>query len=262
MGRRSLKNSRVCLTGASSGIGRALALRLAPLGVRLLLMARREDALRALAEELRALGAASAELVVGDVTDPQLRAAAVQRMREQWGGLDLLVNNAGISAHGRFAGSSQQVLRQIMEVNFFAATELVRESLPLLTAGQDPLVVNVGSILGRRGLPFNSEYCASKAALGAWSEAIRPELKREGVELLLVSPGTTDTEFFEHLIAQGDKLPWGQQQGISAEQVATQMVRAIQRRRYEIFPNWRGRLLLLLNRVSPAVVDRFMNRYG
>jgi len=262
MGRRSLADRRILLTGASSGIGRALALQLAPLGTRLLLLARSESLLRELAAELKRLGAASAEPIVGDVTDAKLRRAVAIRITDDWGGLDLLINNAGVSAHGRFDGSSSEVLRQIMEVNFFAAAELLRATLPQLKVGEDPLVVNIGSILGHRGVPFNSEYCASKFALRGWSEAIRPELARDGIDLLHVSPGTTDTEFFEHLIFQGEKLPWGKQQGLSAEKVAAQIVRAIEVRRQEIFPNWRGRFLGLLNRLSPRLVDRIMERYG
>ncbi len=262
MSRRSLTNRRILLTGASSGIGRALALQLAPFGTRLLLLARREGPLVELTAELKRLGAASAEPMVGDVTDADLRVAVAERIRNDWGSLDLLINNAGISAHGRFDSSTPEVLRQIMKVNFFAAAELARKTLPLLKTGEDPLLVNIGSILGHRGIPFNSEYCASKFALRGWSEAIRPELARDGVDLLLVSPGTTDTEFFEHLIAKGEKLPWGEQKGLPAEKAAAQIIRAIERRRHEIFPNWRGRALGLLNRLSPRLVDRLMKRYG
>ncbi len=262
MSRRSLTNRRVLLTGASSGIGRALALQLAPVGAKLMLLARRETPLLELAEELKRLGAASAEPIVGDVTDPNLRTAVTDRIRNNWGGLDLLINNAGVSAHRRFDSSSTEVLRKIMEVNFFGATELLRETLPLLKTGEDPLLVNIGSILGHRGVPSNSEYCASKFALRGWSEAIRPELAREGIGLLLVSPGTTDTEFFEHLLAKNEQLPWGKQQGVPAEKVATQIISAIERRQHEIFPNWRGKMLELLNRLSPRLVDRIMKRYG
>ncbi len=259
MGCRSLNNRRILLTGASSGIGRALALRLAPFGTRLMLLARREKPLFELADELKRLGAASVMPIVGDVTDATLRETIAQRLHEDWDGLDLLINNAGISAHGRFEGSSPKVLQQIMEVNFFAATKLLRATLPLLKRSDDPLLVNVCSILGHRGLPYNSEYSASKFALRGWSEAIRPELARDGIGLLLVSPGTTDTDFFEHLVARGEKLPWAQQQGISADAVAAQTVRAIQRRRHEIYPNWRGRMLVLLNRFSPRLVDGLMS---
>jgi len=261
MARRSLQDRRILLTGASSGIGRALAIELAPFHTRLMLLARREAPLRELVDELKHLGAASAEAIVGDVTDADLRSTVAQRIRDDWQGLDLLVNNAGVSAHGRFVGSSPTVLRKIMEVNFFAAAELTRLLQPMLAVGEDPLLVNIGSILGHRGVPFNSEYCASKFALRGWSESIRPELARDGIGLMLVSPGTTDTEFFDHLIAQGEKLPWGEQKGLPVQKAAEQIIRAIQRRRFEIYPNWRGRFLVLLNRTAPWLVDRIMNRY-
>ncbi len=262
MGRRSLNDRRILLTGASSGIGRELARLLAPYHTRLLLLARSEGPLLKLAEELRRAGAASAEPIVGDVTDSAFRVAVARQIHDEWGGLDLLINNAGVSAHDRFSDSSQELLRQIMEVNFFAAAELSRATLPLLTQGNDPLLVNLGSILGHRGVPFNSAYCASKFALRGWSEALRPELARDGIDLLLVSPGTIDTEFFDHLLAKSKKLPWGEPKGLPAKKAAAQIVRAIVRRRHEIYPNWRGRLLVLLNRLSPTLVDRIMNRYG
>jgi len=261
MARRSLHDRRVLLTGASSGIGRAVALELAAQRTRLILVARSEQPLVDLAEECRHLGAASAEPYVGDISDVAVRANLADAIRTRWQALDLLINNAGISAHGRFAESTLDVLRQIMEVNFFAATELVRETRPLLAAGNDALLVNIGSILGHRGVPYNSEYCASKFALRGWSEAVRPELARDGIELLLVSPGTTDTEFFDHLISKRERLPWKQSRGIPAEKAAQQIVRAMQSRRHEIYPNRRGRMLVLLNRAAPWLVDRVMNRY-
>jgi short-subunit dehydrogenase len=271
--RRQLRDARVLLTGASSGIGRELALALARRGARVLLAARREELLRALASACAAAGGA-AEFVAGDVTDPAIRAALVARAAELWGGLDVLVNNAGASAHGRFDASDEPTLRQVLELNFFAAVELTRRALPLLRhsaqrAGASPppaprpcppAIVNIGSIIGHRGLPLNSEYAASKFALRGWSESLRAELAADGVDVLLVSPGSTDTEFFDHLLARRTKLPWGDAAKISAAAVAEQTVRALERGRREIFPNWRGRLMVIANRLAPGVVDRIIRR--
>jgi short-subunit dehydrogenase len=270
MARRDLAGSRVLLTGASSGIGRELARALARRGANLLITARREDALETLAAECAAVGPASA-FVPGDITDAALRATLASRADELWGGLDALVNNAGVSAHGRFAESDEATLRQVMEVNFFAVAELTRLTLPLLgrhpqRAGSSPTpakakapapaIVNIGSIIGHRGLPLNSEYSASKFALRGWSEALRAELASQGIDVLLVSPGTTETEFFEHLVAKREKLPWGNAVGIPAAVVAEQTVRALERGRREIFPNWRGRAMVVANRLFPSLVDR------
>jgi short-subunit dehydrogenase len=259
--RRALANARVLLTGASSGIGRELALALARRGARLLFSARRGELLASLAEECRQLGT-QAEFLAGDVTDGGFRAALIDRAGISFSGLDVLVNNAGVSAHGLFAGSDEATLRQIMEVNFFAPVELTRIALPLLRSGRKPAIVNIGSILGHRGVPFNGEYVASKFALRGWTEALRAELAGDGIDVLLISPGTTETEFFDHLIASRGKLPWGKSGAISAAAVAEQTVRALERRRHEIFPNWRGHALVLANRLFPRLVDRAITRWS
>jgi short-subunit dehydrogenase len=207
------------------------------------------------------LAAGQVELVAGDIADVQVRAAAISAAANRWQGLDLVINNAGIGALGRFAESSPERLRQIMEVNVFAAAELIRQALPLLKQGRTPIVVNVGSILGHRGIPRSSEYCASKFALRGLSESLRAEFVPLGIDLLLVSPGTTRTEFFDHALAR-ESVPWENQAGVSPEFVARQTVRAIAAGRHEIIPNRRGQALVWLNRFFPRFVDRILARYG
>jgi short-subunit dehydrogenase len=262
MPRRSLEAARVLITGASSGIGRELSLAFARRRARVLLSARRAELLGSVVNECVDAGASSADFLAGDVTNPPYREALVKLADGLWGGLDVLVNNAGVSAHGRFSESDEPTLRRIMEVNFFAAAELTRLALPMLKRGAAPAVVNIGSILGHRAAPLNSEYAASKFALRGLTEALRAELAADGVDVLLVSPGTTDTEFFDHLLAKHGELPWGEAKAIPAVIVAEQTVRALQRGRREIFPNWRGRALVTANRLFPGIVDRVMARYA
>jgi len=261
MGPHFLKNRRLLLTGASTGIGRDLAMQIAPHGAKLLIIARNEKKLNQLAAKVTSQGSDCTPLP-GDITDPETRTQAIAHIKQHWHNLDLLINNAGISAHGRFEANDEPTLRRIMEVNFFACTELTRLAIPLLEAGQTPMIVNVSSILGHRGIPHNSEYCASKFALRGWSEAIRPELARKKIYLFLVSPGTTETEFFDHLIVNQDSNPWPPQKGIPSAKVAEQILHAIKHRRHEIYPNWRGRALVLLNRFCPRLVDAIIQRYG
>lgn len=261
MSRRELKDRRALITGASSGIGAALAVELARRGVDCILLARRAERLTQVQQQIAATGRRCL-VVAGDVTNSAVRAQALAAADSEFGGLDILVNNAGVAAHGRFAEASAARLRPIMEVNFFAPVELIRESLPLLKRGSQPMVVNVGSILGRRGCPHKSEYSASKFALHGFSEAVRPELVRLGIDLLVVAAGPTETEHFAALIEDHGELPWGNPRRRPAPQVAQQIVRAIERNRREVVTSWRGWLWLLLNRVSPAIVDRVMARYG
>jgi short-subunit dehydrogenase len=261
MPHRRLTDRRALITGASSGIGRALAIELARRGVDCVLLARREDRLAEVVQQVHSLSR-RAVAIAGDVTDPAARRRALDAARDQLGGLDILVNNAGIAAHGRFAEADPGRLRPIMEVNFFAPAELMREALPLLGEGRQPIVVNIGSILGHRGCPHKSEYSASKFALHGFSEAVRPELLTLGIDLLVVAAGPTETEHFDTLIEEKGELPWGNPRRKPASDVAWSIVRAIERGRSEVITSWRGWFWTLLNRLSPRLVDRIMARYG
>ncbi|MGO9115518.1 MAG: SDR family oxidoreductase [Thermoguttaceae bacterium] len=261
MARRKIEGSRAIVTGASSGIGRAIALELARKGGKVVCLARREDRLQAAAKEIESLGGRVA-YVVGDVTDPAARARCIEAAQSHFGGLDILVNNAGVGAIGPFETADPQRVRRIMEVNFFALVEMTRTSLPLLKQGRQPIIVNVSSILGRRGVPYNSEYAASKFAVHGFSESIRAEFFAAGIDVLVVSPGTTDTEFFDQVIESKGGPKWPEHTAVTAETVARATVRAIRRGSHEITPYLWGRVLVLLNRISPWFVDKLMARYA
>lgn len=263
MSRRRLDGALTVVTGASGGIGRAIALELANRRAQLVLTARRHDQLQAVAAEAVKRGAPQPTVVVGEIADHALRERLVAAARLIDRPLDLLVNNAGVSAHGLFADAGAERLEQILRVNFLAAAELTRLAIPLMHGGDDPAILNVGSILAHRGIPHNSEYCASKAALRAWSEALRAELAGRGIDVVLLTPGTTDTEFFSHLIdKQREQLPWGSPQGMPPEAVARAAVRGLERRRREIVPGWKAKAFVLGARLAPGLMDRAMRRYG
>ncbi len=260
MARRTLDGSRAIVTGASSGIGRELVRQLAAAGGRVVAVARRAERLRALAEET-ASARGEIATVAGDVTEPETRRRAAETAGSRFGGLDILVNNAGIGAQGLFEEADAGRVRRVMEVNFFAPVEMTRLALPLLRQGSAPMIVNVSSILGRRGVPHNSEYCASKFALHGFSESLRAELCRHGIDLLVVSPGTTETEFFDSVIEKTGAPAWPEHRPVSAAEVARKTILAMRRGKHEIVPYLWGKVLLGLNRLSPALVDRLMTRY-
>jgi short-subunit dehydrogenase len=261
MSRRSLRGKRTLITGASSGIGRELAVQLARKGARLLLTARRRERLEALAQSIATTGA-SVQILAGDIADADHRDHLLQEVQRSWGGLDLLVNNAGIGALGTFAQAQPQRLRKIMEVNFFAPAELIRGAVPLLRAGEQPMIVNISSVLGHRAVPLKSEYCASKFALHGLSDALRAEFTEQGIEVLLVSPSTTATEFFDSVVDSARPQKRSPTAGMPVEKVARRTIRAIRRGRHEIVLSAGGKLLVWLDRLCPPLVDRLVARFG
>jgi short-subunit dehydrogenase len=259
MARRKLAGLRVLLTGASSGIGRELACQLVREGAIVLAIARRGDRLEQLAAELGQPERFAFQ--VADVTHADDRKLALKAMKERFGGLDVLVNNAGSGAIGPFAAADEARLRQVMEVNFFAPVELIRLALPLLRLGNLPLIVNVSSVLGHRAVPQKSEYCASKFALHGFSDALRAELVNDKIDVLLVSPSTTQTEFFDRV--QGDQLkPHGRFGAKSPAYVARATLRAMCAGKHEVILSTGGRLLVWLDRLCPPLADWLVARWG
>jgi short-subunit dehydrogenase len=177
-----------------------------------------------------------------------------------FGGLDVLVNNAGIGATGHFAEVSPDRLRQIMEVNFFGLAETTRVFLPLLRQGNRPAIVNISSIAGKRGIPARSEYSASKFAVQGFSEALRAELAREDIDVLVVCPGLTQTNFSQNMIEQKARLQLDHLRGMTAEQVAAATLRAIERGRSEICLTFQGKLMVFVSRFLPGLADRIAAR--
>ncbi|MCS6975640.1 MAG: SDR family oxidoreductase [Gemmatales bacterium] len=257
----ALRDQRVLLTGASFGIGEALARELARHRARLALTARTADRLQELAQELGKLGAEVA-VVPGDVTSEADRQRIVAETVRLLGGLDILVNNAGVGASGYFHEASPERLRRIMEVNFFGPAELTRLALPHLFRGNKPMIVNISSVIGRRGVPGYSEYCASKFALCGFSESLRAELVRFGVHVLLVNPGLIETPFRDHLVEDRLRSREQRRRAMSPEQCARVIVRAMRRRVNEVVITFDGKLLVWLNRLFPRLVDWLLAKYA
>lgn len=259
MARRSMEGLRVLVTGASSGIGRELVLQLVRQGARVVAVARREQRLKELAVEVQADD--RLKLLVGDITQAEIRQQAIDLAVKEFGGLDAVINNAGIGAVGPFAASDSETLRQVMEVNFFAPVELIRAALPLLKQGTHPIVVNMSSVLGHRAVPKKSEYCASKFALHGFSDALRAELRSDGIDLLLVSPSTTHSEFFESALGDG-KSGAGKFGGMSPDRVARRTLRAMQLGRHETILSFGGTVLVWIDRLCPPLANRLVAWFG
>jgi short-subunit dehydrogenase len=243
------------ITGASQGIGLALAEAAARRGSHVLAVARSTDLLSDLKTRLNSAGCII-EFVAADITVAEDRQRAVEAAVRHFGGLDVLVNNAGIGATGHFVDASPDRLRKIMEVNFFGMTEMTRAFLPLLRQGRQAAIVNISSIAGKRAIPARSEYSASKFAVEGFSEALRAELAKDGIDVLVVAPGLTQTNFSQNMLEQKALLQMDHMRGMTAEDVAASTLCAIERSRPRTVLTFKGKMLALVARFLPRLADR------
>ncbi len=256
---RDLTGRRLLITGASQGIGRALAEQAAAQGACVAVTARSGDVLDDLARRLTA-GGAEVLPVTADITVEADRRRLLDTVADRFGGLDVLINNAGVGAFGHFAGSTEAVLRQVMEVNFFAPAELTRLAIPVLERGKQPAVVNVASMCGRRGVPAWPEYSASKFALCGLTEALRGELARFGIDVLLVLPGLTRSNLAQNLLRNEGRMKIEFEKGMPPETVAAAVLRALRKNRAETVVGFEAFWILLANRLLPGLVNYGMAR--
>jgi len=256
---RDLRDRRILITGASSGIGRSLAEQAARAGARVVLAARSTETLDEVAARINAQGG-KALAVPADITSEVDRRRLLDVAVERLGGLDVLINNAGVASWGHFADSNEAILRQVMEVNFFAPAELIRQAVPILTRGQQPAIVNIASMCGRRGVPAWSEYSASKFALCGLSEALRGELVRFDIDVLLIVPGLTRSDMRSHLLRNEGRFKIESTRGMEPEYVARQALRALRGSWRETVLGWEARWILWVNRFWPRLVSYFMAR--
>ena len=147
-----------------------------------------------------------------------------------------------------------------MEVNFFGVTETTRVFLPLLRNGNRPAIVNISSIAGKRGISARSDYSASKFAVQGFSEALRSELAKDGIDVLLVCPGLTQTNFSHNMLEQKAALQLDHLRGMTAEAVAEATLRTLERGRNEVCLSLSGWLIVLVNRLLPRLADRIARR--
>lgn len=257
--KRDLKNRRMLLTGGSRGIGRALAEQLAAEGSRLVLAARSQESLDEAARSLSASGC-EVHAIAADITRDDDRRRLLEAALSRLGGLDVLINNAGVGSFGHFSSSSEQILRQVMELNFFAPAELIRLAVPHLQHGQQPAIVNIASMCGRLGMPAWSEYSASKFALCGLTEALRGELVRYDVDILLVCPGLTQTELSNHMLRNEGRMKIEFTRGLAAQDVARAIVDVLRRNRMETVLGTDARWFLRINRFFPRLVSYLIAR--
>jgi uncharacterized oxidoreductase len=255
----NLHGKRVLITGGGTGIGLALALALARKGARLILTGRRLGPLTAAVAELTA-NRTEAHAVAADVATDTGRGAMLSAARNHLGGLDILVNNAGGVRAGRLETTTEEDIRTMVDVNLLAPILLTRAALPELRRSGHGLIVNVTSGGALVGMPFYATYVATKAGLARFGEALRRELKGEGVDVLTVFPGGTDTPMMATNNA-GPGLGFDRE---PAGAVGAAIVEGIETGRFDVMRGGEHRLkLVALNREDPAALDeRFFGMKG
>lgn len=246
-----LEGKRILITGAGSGIGRETALALARRGARLALLGRNRERLEAVAREIAAAGG-EAHALIFDVAEAHGQERPVAEAMERLGGLDVLINNAGVGGYGDFTQRPAEEIRRIVATNVTGPLLLTRAALRAVD-GQPFMVVNVGSILGSLGMPQFAAYSASKHALRGFSEALRRELAERNVKVCYVAPRTTRTALNSDAVYRVAERSGTATD--SAADVARQIVAAMEAERAETYFGWPEKLFVRLNAWLPRLVD-------
>ena len=258
-----MKGRRIILTGASEGIGRALALELAARGARVALAARDRERLETLAQECRTRGG-EALAIPTDVTNQQDLEWLVNESVKNFGGLDAVIHNAGITMWSRFdALADFSIFERLMEVNYLAPVRLTAQALPHLKASRG-LIVAVASLAGLTGVPERSGYAASKHAMIGFFDSLRIELADTGVDVSVIAPDFVVSEIHKRAIGpDGEPLgasPMMQTRIMTAKDCAARIVRAIEKRERLVLMSARGRFGRWLKLLAPSLVDRIAER--
>ena len=245
-------NKVIWITGAGSGIGKALALKYNSDQNTIILSGRKEDQLNAVALTLK-----NSFVLPLDVTNESAITDAVKKVDAEFGKIDILINNAGVSQRSLVSEVSNDVGRKLMEVNFFGSIHLTKAALPLLLKSKKASIVAMSSAAGKFGFPLRSYYAASKHALHGFYEALSFELKDTNIHVLIVCPGRIKTDIsLSALTEKGEahnKMDKGQLNGIPVEKCARQIVRAISKEKAEVYIGGKEIIMIYLKRYIPSL---------
>lgn len=262
MGR--LAGKVVWITGASSGIGEALAVACWREGASLVLSARRMEELQRVSEGLPAQGQGEKMILKMDVADTQSVDELTGQVIEKFGRIDILINNAGISQRSYAAETPLDIDRRIMEVNYFGTVALTKAVLPYMLEKRSGAVIVISSISGKFGFYLRSAYSASKHALHGFFESLRMEVWKDNVHVMLVCPGKIRTNISIHALkADGqsfNQMDEGQAEGLPAEVCAARIIKGLLAREEEVFIGGPEMKAVWIKRLFPRLFSRLIRR--
>ncbi|MFI5174203.1 MAG: SDR family oxidoreductase [Terriglobia bacterium] len=250
------QNKVVLITGASYGIGRAIAIEFAKQGAHVAAMARSTDRLESLSDQLRQIGVDALALTC-DLSHRESLKDAVEKAASHFGRIDILVNNAGRGLYAPLATVDFEDFKAVMKLNFWAPLWAIQSVMPYFERQQAGIIINISSILGKVDFPGMGAYCATKHALNSISNALRMELKEKHVEVLTVCPGRVQTEFQPHAIKYKPiQNPSWSARGLAPEEVARAVVQGVWKHKREVVIPRAGWLLAAVQHFAPRLADR------
>ena len=252
-----LSNKVVVLTGASQGIGRAAAYKFVASGSKVVLVARSEDLLNRIAAEL---GEEHALVIPADISQRETPSRIVAETMRRFERIDILVNNAGVGIYDPCESVAPSDVQIVMDVNFFGAFYLTQACIAKMRAGGGGLVINISSIVGKRGVPNMGSYCASKAALERCTESWRMELTTDNIRFSTLYPGTTQTNFKSNALGSYQQKS-SPTERMPAEQVAQYLIRVAEREPRDAYVRLFDRVFVFLSGLFPRAFDNLLGQY-
>nr|WP_262895338.1 SDR family oxidoreductase [Penaeicola halotolerans] len=258
-----LKDKVVIITGATSGIGQATAHEFGKAGAKIVITGRSRVKLDETLVSLQREGI-DCLAVLADAASEQDNIRMAQEVMAQYGHIDILINNAGISMRALFEDLELSVFKQVIDVNFYGTVYATKYCLPYILASKGS-VVAVSSINGYRGTPARTAYTASKYAINGFMESLRTEVMKRGVNVMVISPGFTTSNIRNNALtadgkSQGES-PREESKMMSAEDVAKEIYSAVKRRKRQVVLTGEGKLAVFLNKWIPGIMDHVVYRH-